>query len=152
MTEDLEALKATLKRLTEPKDADAEAQRKALMVAMQGVQTALAELLAMNEKAADGAEEQAVADAADRIVQAIGGIQLDVPPMELQPKFEVTFQAPPAPVNNVTFEAPAAPVNNIEVKVPPMSLTLDKGKTRIDFTFSYTGPAITGGSATITRG
>lgn len=152
MTEELEAMQATLKRLAASQSADAEANRKALTVAMQGVQTALAELLAMNEKADDGAEGTAMSDAAERIVQAIGGIQLDAPTMDFTPTINVAAPAVTVQAPQVNVAAPPAPDVKVTVQQPAMSIALDKGKTVIAFKFDYSGPAITGGTATITRG
>ena len=75
MSDDIEALQATLKRLVASKDADAEANLKALMLAMQGVQAALSELLAMGEKGDDGAEAAARDESLQRIVQAIEAVR-----------------------------------------------------------------------------
>lgn len=124
MSQDLEVLQASLKRLLASKESDREAYNRALVVAMQGVQAALTELIAANERAeeadpkAGGASDDAIRQATDRIVNAIRGVKLDAPEMpapvvKVAPA-QVTVAAPsvtvaaaPPAVNHVTVQAPA---------------------------------------------
>jgi hypothetical protein len=127
MSEDLEAIQASLKRLLASKSADSEAHAKALTVAMHGIQAALAELIEAGERSDEAAQKHAdeaekhrdaVGDAASRIVQAIGRVRVDVP---AQPAPVVNVAAPTVTVEapSVTVQAAPAPVNQITVEAPP---------------------------------
>lgn len=127
MSEDLEAIQASLKRLLASKNADSEAHAKALTVAMHGIQAALAELIEAGERSGEAAQARAeeadkhrdaVGDAAGRIVQAIRSVRVEVPE---QPAPVVNVAAPSVTVEapSVTVQAAPAPVNQITVEAPP---------------------------------
>lgn len=127
MSEDLEAIQASLKRLLASKTADSEAQAKALTVAMHGVQAALAELIEAGERSDEAAQARAEAAgehlravdaAADRIASAIKAVRVEVPE---QPAPVVNVAAPTVNVEapSVTVQAPPPAVNQITVEAPP---------------------------------
>lgn len=143
MTEDLEVVQAAMKRLTEAraKDAkDAETSQRALAVALNGVQAALTELLALTERTA-AAEPPDLAPMVERIVGAIRGLKVqpqttvEAPSVNVSPKLDVTVTAGESH-NHVTVPAP-------EVKVIPATW-----KT-VEVKFKYDAGAIVG--ATLTR-
>lgn len=168
MTDDLQTLQATLKRIVAAKDADAEANRKALVVAMNGVQAALAELLAASEGDDDVRENQATADAAEVIARAIGGIEipavdmgpvasaidnLRMPEIDMAPIVEAISGLRSSGASAGVIAQAIAGIRMPDINLTPqLSLTLDKGKTVMEFTFKHIGPHIVGGTATITRG
>jgi hypothetical protein len=155
MSSELETIQASIKRLTENQGQESAARAKALTVAMQGVQTALAELLAMAERKADDetTEAGAMGEAVDRIVAAIKGMRMQAPDVRLEPK--ITVEAPQVtlePTINVAApEVHLAPVFNVPKAQIELALKLDRGETTIKFEFDHTGPFITGGTATIKR-
>lgn len=127
MTDDIEAIQASLKRLMTSKGADQEASAKALMVAMHGIQAALAELIEAGDRddtaakqCADDAEKhrETVDAASNRIVQAIRSVKVEVPSM---PAPTVNVAAPSVTVEapNVTLEMPAQPAAVNEIIVMP---------------------------------
>lgn len=151
--DELKALQKTLRRLVaQETDADVEQNRKALTVAMSGVQAALAEVLALSEKVL-GSDGNAIGEAAEHIARAISLIEFTAPEMEFKPTINVA--APDmrdvkiAPVFNVAAPPPA--VNNIVVKPADVVMNTDRGEVTMSFTFKYEGAFLTGGTATINR-
>jgi phage baseplate assembly protein gpV len=71
--------------------------------------------------------------------------------MDFKPTINVSAPEVNVAAPVVKVEAPPAAVNNITVEQPPMSIALDKGEVTIAFSFTYSGPSITGGTATIKR-
>lgn len=127
MTDDLETIQTSLKRLLASKDADRESNAKALTVAMHGIQAALAELIDAGERSAEEAQareaaardhKRALATSTDRIVSAIKGIQLEGPeqkaPIVTVEATTVNVEAP-----TVTVQAPPPAVNNITLPEQP---------------------------------
>lgn len=154
MSDDLEALLASMKRIASGKDQESATRTKALTLAMQGVQVAMSEILSKAEQEADEekAEGKAMEAAVNRIVRAIETLQIEAPEINLAPVFNVPKQEVNlAPVFNVPkSDVKLEPVFN----VPPSNihLALDRGSVKMDFKFEYQGPMIVGGTATITRG
>jgi hypothetical protein len=116
MSEDLEAIQAAMKRLTESSSKSAEARDRALTVAMQGVQAALTELVAL----AESEPEEASTDfgpLVDRIVGAIRDLKLQAPDMELRPQISVA--APTVNVSPKLDVTVAAGPNHNHISVQP---------------------------------
>ena len=120
MSEDLEAIQASLKRLLASKNADSEAHAKALTVAMHGIQAALAELIEAGERSDEAAQKHAdeaekhwdaMGDAASQIAQAIGKVRVEVP---AQPAPVVNVAAP-----TVNVQAPSVTVSYLMGTTPP---------------------------------
>lgn len=151
MSADLEALQASISRLLAEKNRGNEANAKALLVAMQGVQAALTEVMALSERETTDEDKQIILAAADRIAQAVSQIKMQAP--------DVTVAAPvvnvEAPQVHCQFEVPESPPprvhNQINVQPADVKLQLAAGDVTMTFKFNYTGPYISGGTATITR-
>jgi hypothetical protein len=127
MSEDLEAIQASLKRLLASKSADSEAHAKALTVAMHGIQAALSELIEAGERSdeaaqkhADDAEKHrdAVGDAASQIALAISRVRVEVPE-QAPPTVNVAAPTVNVEAPSVTVQAAAPAVNQITVEAQP---------------------------------
>lgn len=123
---EIETMRRTLDRLQQANDTERAAHAKALLLAMQGVQVALTELVAASEReqeAPEGDESaavlEAIAELGTNLVHALQRITIRASDVTVRPTFnveapsvtvqpQITVQQPPAPVNNITVP-PAEP-------------------------------------------
>ena len=145
MSDELEDLQRAIAKLTAGKSKADDAHHRALMVALNGVQAALTELVAQREDTPTQQEKtNAAIDAAEVIAEALAGLRLEVPPIELRPEFNV----PQAPAPTITlpemkpsFTLPEMrPTFKVDVPAAP-------GWTRAYITFDYNKDGVLTGAS-----
>lgn len=149
MNEDLDALQAALRRVTEGQSKNAEAQSQAIIGALRGVEAAVSELIAMREVAAeepDRSDAKAMLRVAERIAEAISGLRIEAPAVELAPHFNVPQT--PAPTINLPPMQPSFTVPPPQVTVvpsPPAPVSKPSWK-KLHVTFETVGGVVRGAS------
>lgn len=144
MSDELEDLQRAIAKLTAGKSKADDAHHRALMVALNGVQAALTELVAQREDTPTQQEKtNAAIDAAEVIAEALAGLRLEVPPIELRPEFKVPELRPmfTLPEMKPSFTLPEMkPTFKFDVPAAP-------GWTRAYITFDYNKDGVLTGAA-----
>ena len=148
MSEELDAIAATLKRLQQTQGQQSAKRDEQFTTALQGIQASLSELVDLSEKRLD-AKPESHGEVLERIAKAVAGIRM--PDVNMEPRFEVaapnvTISAPEVKV----VQVPGPQVNNSVVVQPAMVEVMPAPTwTKLKIDFEYTGERLTG--ATLER-
>lgn len=152
-----EALQEALRQVQEGDAEKAKEERQALLVALRAATAATTELIAMREAEAEGGEsgedegleQGAIINVLRALTEAVQGLRIEAPQVDLQPQFNVP-QGPAPTVNMPAIEMrPQFSVHPAEVKVIQQPAPAVNPWKKLHFAFEVTNGVIFG--ATVER-